>query len=451
MTIISAMVRIRLPNGNIREFGGSDELAQAIAGGEIGHDAEIYHAKSGRWVSITGHPVFRRIRIEPPSPAEPERAPSEDGTPVPDDREVAASRVPVDAGASVSKPEDAAEPEPPAASEASSREREPPPAEAVPAAGVPTAPPEARSPEARLTAGERRPPPTPPGAGLRSPDRAAPPVLEMQSKSGQELAARRRSPWRLPAAVVVVSAVLAGLIWIYQEREDDAPVPATRPTAVAREPRSQPTVVVSRDTAPSPAPAATAAATAVEPLVLAGNHARRSDSLDSELTRAVRQSGFIGFLETARLASDDSVQASRAALSRLVAGLATYRERQQELSKVYNDSADALVLSGAWDRGALREWQVRVRRPEPPAVVARADALIAGLDSVLGLLHEYRGGYDITADQIRFKAPRASLQYDDLVRGVNANRVSQSEQVSTPLSVLAEAIAGKRFPPSAHD
>jgi hypothetical protein len=448
MTIISAMVRIRLPSGNLREFVGSDELAQAIAAGEVGRDAEIYHAKSGRWVSITGHPVFRRARIETPPPPEPKRPLPEqvsEGQNPPPPQVQAAEIVPE------SKPEEAAAPEPTAAVVPPLRQQELLPADVAPPPSSPGPPPQARSSVVPPTAGTRHGTHTPRGAGITSPAHAPPPVLEMQSKSGQELAARRRAPWRLPAAVVLVMAALACLFWIYQEREHEAPVPATRPTAVARRPVNQPPVIVSRDTTPSPAPVATAPATAVEPLVLAENHARLSDSLDSELARAARQSGLIGFLETARLASDDSVQASRAALIRFVASLATYRARQQELSKVYNDSADALVLSGAWDRGALREWQVRVRRPEPPAVVARADALIAGLDSVLGLLHEHRGGYDITADQIRFKAPRASLQYDELLRGVNSNRVSQSEQISAPLNVLAEAIAGRRLPPSAHD
>jgi hypothetical protein len=76
---------------------------------------------------------------------------------------------------------------------------------------------------------------------------------------------------------------------------------------------------------------------------------------------------------------------------------------------------------------------------------------MAGLDSVFGLLLEYRDGYEITAEEIRFQAPRASLQYDELFRAVNSNRVSQSERVSAPLTVLAQAMGGNRLPPSAHD
>jgi hypothetical protein len=445
------MVRIRLPSGNIREFSGSDELAQAIAAGEITSDAEIFHAKSGRWVSITGHPIFRRTKVAPSPPPEPVPPP------LPEEPTVTRAPDPVGGPAEIPnvlrdpEPENAAEPELPAA--ATSRALDPAP---VPAQ---TAPPSTRpEPDSRASTPAAPPPsetgPVPPsrrGAAVPPPVHVPPPVLEMQSKSGQELAARRRAAWRLPAAAVVLTTVLAGLLWMNRDRGQDAPVPATRPTAVTRRPASQPPIIVSRDTGPSPAATVNRAVTAVEPLVLAGNHALRSDSLDRELAVAARQSGLNGFLETARLASDDSVQASRAALSRLVSSMTRYRARQQDLSKAYNDSADALALSGTWDRGALREWQVRVRRPEPPAVAARADALIAGLDSVLGLLHEYRGAYDITADQIRFKAPRASLQYDELLRGVNSNRVSQSEQISAPLSVLAEAMGGKRFPPSAHD
>ena len=305
-TIISRMVRIRLPSGNIREFKGSDELAQAIAAGEVGHDAEIYHAKSGRWVSIMGHPVFRRLTTEPPAPPEPE------ALPVPEDEPALADPTPVMAPTSQAEAEPSPAPEEPGQVEGeavltSPVGQEPPAANPAPAPSIPSLPTPARTPDVPPTARERRDAPDSRRAGLSSPAHVPPPVLEMHSKSGEELAARRRSPWRLPSAVVVLAAVLAGILWIYREREQEAPVPATRPAPVARRPVSQPFVIVPQDTTPSSATAATAPPAAVEPLVLAGNHGRRADSLDSDLASMARQSGLIGFLWTERLASDDSV------------------------------------------------------------------------------------------------------------------------------------------------
>jgi len=249
----------------------------------------------------------------------------------------------------------------------------------------------------------------------------------------------------------VVASVLAGVLWVNREAAPDAPVAGVRPTPVAKPARPPAPAVLQVDTGPASVGAAPDPRPSVEPNELAGNHAQLANGLDSELVRTAKQLGLNGLFATERLASSDSVGASRAALGRFSASLVTYRARQQALSEAYNDSADAFVLAGAWDRGARQEWQVRVRRPEPPAVVARADALVAGLDSLFGLLLEYRDGYEITADEIRFRAPSASLRYDELLRSVNSNRVSPSEQISAPLTVLSQAMAGSRLPRTAHD
>jgi len=468
-TIMVAMLRIRLPSGNIRDFAGSEELARAIAAGEVDTNAEIYHAKSGRWVSVTGHPVFRRVGIEAPPPpqSEPETSPAPDVLAIPaspesvptpqeestsphGEHEVGAAIPLIEAVPSVTpvqEPRSDAEAGP--VPDPERKEPRPPPPDIDPALelrpggerrmGKSTDPVKTPSPAAPAT--PRRPEPAP----------APHPVLAIGTKSGEELAARRRSRLRARLTVFVVASVLAGVLWVNRERAVDTPEPGVRPPRVAPSNPTPTPRVIPRDSSPPPPQATPTPPVSVAPNALAGNHARLADGLDGELARTARQIGLNGFLAIERLAAGDSVAASRAVLGRFVASLATYRAKQQALSKAYNDSADAFVLTGAWDRGALQEWQVRVRRPEPPAVVARADALMAGLDSVFGLLLEYRDGYEITAEEIRFQAPRASLQYDELFRAVNSNRVSQSERVSAPLTVLAQAMGGSRLPPSAHD
>jgi len=452
------MLRIRLPGGNIREFAGSEELSQAVTRGEVDRNAEIYHAKSGRWVSITGHPVFRRTEAPAPPQPEPEDRQAGDAPSAPELPAQPTVDAPphAEAGVATAIPSPETTGLPLASQELEFAPTDdqanppPPPEDRVAHPGsVAEAPREEMLPVAPKPDSLARPPLARPAA---EPARAPHPVLAIQSKSGIELAARRRSRWRASTALFVVALALAGVLWVNREEAVEAPQMGLRTAPAARTDRaSVPPAITPRDTGPAISPAPAEALAAVAPGALAGSHARLADSLDAELARTAKQLGLDGMLATERLASGDSVGASRAALSRFTASLATYRSRQQALSKAYNDSADLFVLAGAWDRGALQEWQVRVRRPEPPAVVARADLLVASLDSLFGLLLAYRDGYAVTADEIRFQAPRASLQYDELFSAVNSNRGRQSERLSVPLTVLVQAMAGSPLPRSAHD
>ena len=56
------MFRIRLPSGEEREFRTHEEFTTAVRAGGVPDDAEIFHQRTGRWLSVTLHPDFRAAR-----------------------------------------------------------------------------------------------------------------------------------------------------------------------------------------------------------------------------------------------------------------------------------------------------------------------------------------------------------------------------------------------------
>ena len=64
------MILVELEHGARRQFGSPAELAEAIARGELGPGARIYHRLRDQWLPITQHPEFQRRRtaVERPLP-----------------------------------------------------------------------------------------------------------------------------------------------------------------------------------------------------------------------------------------------------------------------------------------------------------------------------------------------------------------------------------------------
>jgi len=58
------MYLVELRPGTEELFRSSDALAAAIRQGEIDSQARIFHRATAKWISITLHPLYRRLTAQ---------------------------------------------------------------------------------------------------------------------------------------------------------------------------------------------------------------------------------------------------------------------------------------------------------------------------------------------------------------------------------------------------
>ncbi len=53
-----SQIQVRNPSGNEYSFGSVEEFNLAIQSGGVTAEWEVYHARGGKWLPVTRHPVF---------------------------------------------------------------------------------------------------------------------------------------------------------------------------------------------------------------------------------------------------------------------------------------------------------------------------------------------------------------------------------------------------------
>ena len=60
------MYLIELKPGQEQLFRSSEALVAAIRRGEVASRSRIYHRASGKWISVTLHPIYKRHAAQAP-------------------------------------------------------------------------------------------------------------------------------------------------------------------------------------------------------------------------------------------------------------------------------------------------------------------------------------------------------------------------------------------------
>ncbi|HTS89655.1 MAG TPA: hypothetical protein VMG41_14280 [Gemmatimonadales bacterium] len=232
------------------------------------------------------------------------------------------------------------------------------------------------------------------------------PIYQMLSKSGVELAERRRPKWIGPAAGVAGGlGLVACLAWILMPSGIPDPM-GDSPLATARQ-------MTSLGTA-SPFATLSVHSWDDSPANLAIRLARTTDSLSHRLARKARDLGLRDLLDTDRLSAEERVRGTLQSLFAFEPVIAAHRQAERGVLAAYQDSAAMLERTGAWTPTDLEEWRVRSRSAESPGVVAREDSLINALEGLYTLLLNQQGSFALTAQEARFQALAAGDQYDAL-------------------------------------
>lgn len=456
------MYRIELAPGEEALFRTIDELAKAIHSGVVGSHSRVWHSASNKWLPIDFHPHYRIAKERPIAAAAKAPAPAV----VPPVPHVTAP-APAPAVVAVPAPARAVSPfAPPAAA------IQPAASPAASPAPAPTAASNSKSGEIQFIAVETphaprpAPAPAPRPAPLASQvplvlvdgpvEPATPRHIEALVAMAKASPARVRAedaevtidisapPSRFSRRTIGMAAaglfVATGIIGAFLSRK--APVPGSDGGDM---------VVASTSLAATPASSFEAEATSSNPgytIIPGGAPAAAAAEKKDSVAKPV-------------IPAAPSLAASRAALSISESSLTDVSgEAQAELESRLRASGLANVfaptrldheqigssrLAAAGAANLVRGYRAKASRKESAEGRRAADALLADIEGLLGVLADNEGAYELSPAGISFSDPAVGEQYR-IVRRRLAGRLSSGDSGSAVAASLLRLIGATRPP-----
>lgn len=415
------MYLVELRPGKEELYRSSDELAAAIRRGDVDTHSRIYHRATSKWISVTLHPQFKAIVAE--RAAEP-LPPLERTTWTYLTDQAETLQVPEEGEAGLQ-----GSGETPSTGGSQPRRR-------LFGLGVSGA---ALLLGAQLAFSG----PRPPWAG----DEES--ALEVRPASAQT------APEETPSNVVSLASTSAG--WqprparVYEPVEDPAAAPAPAPAdSAAPLPRAPRLRMKSlKAVLPPSAPAdRSAEANTVEGLL--ARYGAAYTEARARLESGLRVARINQLFAPARLAPDGGLTDTRLALAGVANFIRVYRQQEGTIEREYQDSFTAMSKKQGWSSRAVRRWYARGSQKEPAALAALTGRLVAGLDTLLGVLNEEAGAYRLGAGTIAFEDIEASRRYGELRREITGMletaRAAGGEESPGPIRLLLQAVGTTRLP-----
>jgi hypothetical protein len=147
--------------------------------------------------------------------------------------------------------------------------------------------------------------------------------------------------------------------------------------------------------------------------LLAGYEAA-SDEAYSRLQAGIRVARVDRLFGPGRLTPGGGVPDTRLSLAGVANFIRVYRQEQATIEKVYQDSVSRMTKRYRWKQKDVRPWYSRTLRKENPSLVLLSNSLLAGIDSILGVLDSYAGAYKVRGSAIAFEDPAATQAYSAL-------------------------------------
>jgi hypothetical protein len=371
------MYLVELRPGKEELYRSSDELALAIRNGDVDGRSRIYHRATAKWISITLHPQYKAIITAPKE--EPAPRPARTGWTF--------------LGGIAPTPEPAPAP---AASNGHLLRWQGPIALGLTGVllllGIQLAFSGARPP----WSGRAR------AVATRAPDRALTPVpepalrQEIISLAGTTVWPERPSPAAEPSTSGVSTA-------------DATP----RTPVLPRAPRLRSKSLRSALKTATPGEVD---GTTVEAMM--SRYADAYASARERLESGIRVARLSRLFAATRLSPNGGVTDTRINLAGAANFIRLYRQQQATIEAAYQDSLVILARQFGWTPKQVKQWSSREIRTEDPALEALSGRLLAGIDSVLGVLAAEAGAYKIRGTAIAFEDPIAGQRYGVLRRQV---------------------------------
>jgi hypothetical protein len=408
------MYLVELKPGREELYRSSDDLAIAIREGDVDARSRIYHRATAKWISITLHPQYKAIVAGQDEEAP---APRKAWGLLP-------SGVPVELSSSES---------------------------------------------ASMTASIRQRWKRPIGFGLAG-------ILLLL---GIQLSSRGpRPPWADQGKPVVVgTARTQGSAWpqVTQNVVRDEPemgVPEDYELDIVSlantTNRAWPVRTATIETSPAPLPRAPRlrskalryALTVAEPVeratkdrsvdgLLAGYEAASNEAF-TRLQAGMRVARLDRLFGPGRLTTGGGVPDTRLSLAGAANFIRVYRQEQAAIEKIYQDSVSMMTKRYRWKQKDVRPWYTRTMRKENPSLVLLSNSLLAGVDSILGVLDSHAGAYKVRGSAIAFEDPAATQAYAALRRRIKEQidaAVAAGGATSLgPTGLLLQAIGTSTLP-----
>ena len=409
------MYLVELRPGKEELYRTGDELAAAIRNGDVDMHSRIYHRATSKWISVTLHPQYKAIVSERPAVALP---PLERST-----WTFFNDSADTLAGANDPAPE-------PDANEGDDGDSSHPwrrPLALCITGGLLIL-------GMQLAASGPRPPWSPREPNAASPAHALP------------ASTRDVSP-----ATATVTLASNGRTWDADNQayisSAPAPVPAPSAPLLPAAPRLQPKALLR-------AMPKSADTTAVSPARTVGGLVRRwaaaQDSVRSRLESGIRVARLGQLFATGRLSPTGGVTETRMSLAGMANFVRVYRQQQAAVDRVYQDSFTVVSKRHGWTPAQVRDWYARPSAKESPGLVALTSSLIAGIDSLFGVLDAQAGTYTLTTNTIRFEDPGAAREYTALRQRIAATvdsaKAAGGAEQPGPMSYMLQAIGTTRLP-----
>ena len=400
------MYLVELSPGKEELYRSSDELALAIRNGDVDARSRIYHRATAKWISITLHPQYKAIitmaKEEPPA------RPARKGwtflggiNPAPE-----ASPEPVDSNGHLMH-----------------YWRRP---LALGISGV------LLMLGIQLAFSGPRPPWAGRGRVVATKMAHSTPAVARAPAERQEMVSLASTTTFWPAEAPHSEVTPSEVIPAAADRSIDS-VPAAPAAVVAR--------VLPR--APRLRSKSLSAALATEtPKVdgktveaMLGRYAGAHDAARERLENGMRVARLGRLFAAARLNPNGGVTDTRMSLAGAANFIRVYRQQQVAIEAAYQDSVMIFAKRFGWSPSEVKEWYSREIRAEDPALTVLSGALLAGVDSILGVLDAQAGAYKIRGNAIAFEDPAAAQRYGALRREIK-------EQVDSAVAAGGATSAG---------
>jgi hypothetical protein len=407
------MYLVELKPGKEELYRNSEDLAIAIREGDVDARSRIYHRVTAKWISITLHPQYKAIVAGQDTEAAPRKAwgllPK--GIPV----ELSSSETP--------------------AMTASIRQRWKRPigfgvAGILLLLGIQLSSRGPRPPWA-----DQRKPVVVGTAPTQSSVREIPlPVLQDESESEMDQTQDYGGD-------VVSLASTTSRAWPVRTTSLE-----TSPAPLPRAPRLRSKALRSALTMPE----------AIEPAkersvdgLLAGYEAASSEAY-SRLQAGMRVARLDHLFGAGRLTPGGGVPDTRLSLAGAANFIRVYRKEQAAIEKLYQDSVSMMTKRYRWKQKEVRPWYTRTVRKENPSLVLLSNSLLAGIDSILGVLDTYAGAYKMRGSAIAFEDPAGTQAYAALRKRikeqVDAAVAAGGATSLGPTGLLLQAIGTSTLP-----
>jgi hypothetical protein len=183
---------------------------------------------------------------------------------------------------------------------------------------------------------------------------------------------------------------------------------------------------------------------------LLARYASAYDSARERLEAGMRVARLGRLFAAARLSPNGGVTDTRMSLAGAANFMRVYRQQEAATEAAYQDSVVILAKRFGWTPKQVKQWSTREPRIEDPTLEVLSGSLVAGIDSILGVLGAQAGAYKIRGTAIAFEDPTAAQQYGALRRRIKDQveaAVAAGGGTSTgPTGMLLRAIGTTTLP-----